>query len=64
MLYHVEHATAAIYMERVAGHSLKTVLQQGTLQGAGALRRCRAAPRLLLLLLLLLMMAGPGRLAA
>ena len=51
VLYHVDHATAAIYMERVAGHSLKTLLQQRALQGAGARRRrallhcCRAACR-------------------
>ena len=35
VLYQVDHATACIYMERIEGHSLKTLLHNDELQGAG-----------------------------
>ncbi|PSC76037.1 TP53-regulating kinase isoform B [Micractinium conductrix] len=34
VLYQVDHATACIYMERIEGHSLKTLLHNDELQGA------------------------------
>lgn len=30
VLYHVDHGTNCIYMERIAGHSVKTLLRGGT----------------------------------
>ena len=40
VVYHVDHATSCIYMERVQGHSVKTLLRSvgGGLTLAGALR--------------------------
>lgn len=35
VVYHVDHATSSIYMERVEGHSLKTLLHGGDLGGTG-----------------------------
>ncbi|PRW58873.1 EKC KEOPS complex subunit bud32-like isoform X1 [Chlorella sorokiniana] len=35
VVYHVDHATSSIYMERVQGHSLKTLLHGGQLGGTG-----------------------------
>lgn len=34
VLYQVDHATACIYMERIEGHSVKTLLHQGSLADA------------------------------
>lgn len=38
VVYHVDHATSTIYMERVEGHSLKTLLHDGSLRGPGELQ--------------------------
>lgn len=38
VVYHVDNATSSIYMERVEGHSLKTLLHGGDLGGAGERR--------------------------
>jgi tRNA A-37 threonylcarbamoyl transferase component Bud32 len=35
-IYFVEHAASAIYLEKVAGMSVKDVLRQGSLDGPGA----------------------------
>lgn len=35
VVYHVDHGTSSIYMERVEGHSLKTLLHGGHLGGTG-----------------------------
>jgi len=45
VVYHVDHGTSSIYMERVEGHSLKTLLHGGHLGGTGeqeGQQRCSA----------------------
>lgn len=40
VLYLVDHATACIYMERVEGHSLKTLLRKNSLGDTGGCAAC------------------------
>lgn len=36
VLFMVDHAAGCVYMQRVQGHSLKALLHDGALRGAGA----------------------------